>query len=63
MSAAGTAETEISTPKAPYLDTFTGDVLDPFWMPSGDGTNVSMAQANGELEFDFAAEYRPWRPQ
>ena len=38
MSTAGTSETEISTPKAPYLDTFTGDVLDPFWTPIADGT-------------------------
>ncbi len=62
MSAAGTAETEISTPKAPYLDTFTGDVLDPFWMPSGDGTNVSMAQANGELEFTLPPTTGPGGP-
>ncbi len=62
MDTPATSATDISTPKAPYLDTFTGDVLDPFWMPSGDGTNVSMAQANGELEFTLPPNTGPGGP-
>jgi Tol biopolymer transport system component len=33
MNANGSGETEISTPRAPYLDDFRGDRIDPFWAP------------------------------
>jgi dipeptidyl aminopeptidase/acylaminoacyl peptidase len=51
MNADGSDETEISTPRAPYLDTFSGDRIDPFWgIPFVTGGGVSIAQVNGELE-------------
>ncbi|HST17376.1 MAG TPA: hypothetical protein VLK36_06880 [Gaiellaceae bacterium] len=62
MHTDGTGETEISTPKAPYVDTFTGDVLDPFWTLEGDGTNVTAAQTNGELEFTLPPNTGPSGP-
>ena len=51
MNADGSGLTEISTPKAPYLDTFSGDRIDPFWgEPFLIGTGPSMAESNGRLE-------------
>jgi len=51
MNADGSGETEISTPRTPYLDTFSGDRIDPFWgIPFVTGSGVSLNQANGELE-------------
>jgi TolB protein len=51
MNADGSGDVEISTPKAPYLDTFTGNRIDPFWgIPFVQGGGVSIAQANDELE-------------
>ena len=48
----GTGETDISTPRIPYLDTFSGDRIDPFWgLPFVTGTGPSLQQANGQLEF------------
>jgi hypothetical protein len=49
----GTGEREISTPAIPYVDTFSGERLDPFWngpFAIGGGTLASMTQTNGELE-------------
>jgi TolB protein len=62
MSTDGTGESEISTPKAPYVDTFTGDVLDPFWTLEGDGTNVTVAQTTGRLEFTLPPDTGPGGP-
>jgi Tol biopolymer transport system component len=50
-NADGSGAVDVSTPKAPYLDTFSGSRLDPFWgQPFVTGGGVSIAQANGELE-------------
>jgi Tol biopolymer transport system component len=50
-NADGSGAVDISTPTTPYLDTFTGDRLDPFWgIPFAQGGGVSIEQANGELE-------------
>jgi Tol biopolymer transport system component len=51
MNADGTNETEISTPRAPYLDTFGADRIDPFWgTPFVTGTGPTIAEMNGRLE-------------
>jgi Tol biopolymer transport system component len=51
MNADGSGETEISTPRIPYLDAFDGDRIDPFWgSPFLTGTGPSMSEANGRLE-------------
>ncbi len=51
MNADGSGDVEISTPRVPYLDTFTGNSIDPFWgIPFIQGGGVSIAQANDELE-------------
>src|SRR5262249_55224688 len=40
-----------STPRAPYLDPFSGDRIDPFWgIPFLTGSGPSIAEANGMLE-------------
>lgn len=53
-NADGTGAVDISTPKAPYTDAFSGTQLNgDFWSgPSGlgGGSLASMTQANGELE-------------
>lgn len=47
----GTHEVEVTvTPSAPYLDTFTGTWVDPFWGVGHTGTGPTVAQANGQLE-------------
>ena len=51
MNADGSADTDISTPRAPWEDTFTGEQLDSTWMgPFITGSGVSMTQTNGQLE-------------
>jgi Tol biopolymer transport system component len=51
INADGTGETEISTPRTPYLDTFSSDRIDPFWgIPFITGSGVSINETNGELE-------------
>jgi dipeptidyl aminopeptidase/acylaminoacyl peptidase len=51
VNADGTGETEISTPRTPYLDTFSSDRIDPFWgIPFVEGSGVSINQTNRELE-------------
>lgn len=48
----GSNEVEItSLPTAPYLDTFSGDQIDPFWQPPGiHGSGPTSEQANGHFE-------------
>jgi dipeptidyl aminopeptidase/acylaminoacyl peptidase len=62
MDTAATSETDISTLKAPYVDTFTGDLLDPFWTTFADGSGFTMAQANGQLEFTLPPATAPGGP-
>ena len=62
MDTAATSATDISTPKAPYVDTFTGDALDPFWTTVAEGSGFTMAQANGQLEFTLPPETAPGGP-
>jgi TolB protein len=51
IGADGTGETDISTPRTPYLDTFSSDRIDPFWTPpSITGSGVSMTETNGQIE-------------
>ena len=53
MNADGSGETEISTPRIPYLDTFSGDRIDPFWS-SGvfNGTGPTIFEGDGLLQID-----------
>ena len=54
MNADGSGEREISTPRAPYLDTFSNDRIDPFWFgPSIIGSGPTVSQTNGRLEVSF----------
>ena len=47
----GTNEVEVTvTPAAPYVDTFTGSWIDPFWGIGSTGAGPSVAQTNGQLE-------------
>jgi dipeptidyl aminopeptidase/acylaminoacyl peptidase len=51
MNADGSGESEISTPRAPYLDTFNDDRIDPFWGdPFVTGSGPSLSETNGRLE-------------
>jgi Tol biopolymer transport system component len=56
MNADGTGETEVSTPHAPFLETFDTDLRDPIWQPIQFGTDTSFVQTNGELEFTLGAD-------
>lgn len=50
-NADGSGAVDISTPRTPYLDTFTGNRIDPFWgIPFSQGGGVSIGQTNGEIE-------------
>jgi len=62
MNTLATNETDISTLKAPYIDTFTGDQIDPFWTTFADGSGFTMAQANGQLEFTLPPDTAPGGP-
>jgi hypothetical protein len=56
MNADGSGETDVSTPRIPYLDTFDAAQIDPFWgqlFVQGNGPTIS--QANGQLEVDVPA--------
>jgi dipeptidyl aminopeptidase/acylaminoacyl peptidase len=56
MNADGSGVTEISTPRIPYLDTFSDDRIDPFWGgPFLTGSGPSMTEANGRLEVSVPA--------
>jgi Tol biopolymer transport system component len=57
MNADGSGETEISTPRIPYLDTFSGDRIDPFWgSPFLTGTGPSISESNGRLEVSVPSD-------
>lgn len=57
MNADGSGVTEISTPRIPYLDTFSDDRIDPFWGgPYLIGSGPSMAEANGRLEVSVPSD-------
>jgi dipeptidyl aminopeptidase/acylaminoacyl peptidase len=57
MNADGSGVTEISTPRAPYLDAFDGDRIDPFWIgPTIVGSGPSVSQANGRLEVSIPSD-------
>jgi hypothetical protein len=52
MNADGTGDQDVSTPRIPYVDTFNGTTVDPFWGTPfvAGGGGVSIAETNGELE-------------
>lgn len=53
MSNDGTGETEVSTPRIPYLDTFSDTRIDPFWSSGTfNGTGPTITEANGRLEIE-----------
>lgn len=57
MNADGSGESEISTPRAPYLDGFDGDRIDPFWgTPFVTGSGPSISETNGRLEVSMPSE-------
>jgi dipeptidyl aminopeptidase/acylaminoacyl peptidase len=57
MNSDGSGETEISTPRAPYLDTFNDDRIDPFWgTPFVTGSGPSISETNGRLEVAFPSD-------
>jgi Tol biopolymer transport system component len=56
MNADGTGETDVSTPRLPYLDTFDGPQIDPFWgQPFVQGNGPTVEQTNGQLEIGVPA--------
>jgi hypothetical protein len=57
MNPDGSGLTEISTPRVPYLDTFSGDRIDPFWgSPFLTGSGPSMDEENGRLEVSVPSD-------
>jgi dipeptidyl aminopeptidase/acylaminoacyl peptidase len=57
MNANGSAVTEISTPRIPYLDTFSDDRIDPFWFgPTIVGTGPTVSETNGRLEVSLPSD-------
>ena len=58
MNADGTGETDVSLrPQAPFVDTFTGELIDPFWnLDYRVGSGLSFTQANGRLEITVPAD-------
>jgi dipeptidyl aminopeptidase/acylaminoacyl peptidase len=58
----GTGETEISTPHAPFVETFSSDLRDPIWHTIQFGTDTSFAQQNGRLEITLGADAQPGGP-
>jgi Tol biopolymer transport system component len=49
-------EVEVTTPTVPYIDTFSGGYLDPFWHDRTSGDGSSLAQVNGHLEETFSSD-------
>jgi Tol biopolymer transport system component len=63
VNADGSGETQVTLqPTAPYLDTFTGNRIDPFWHSILTGTGSSLAQVNGRLEETIAADAQQGGP-
>jgi hypothetical protein len=59
MNADGTNETEISTPRSPYLDMFSGDRIDLFWgIPFATGSGPTIAETNSRLRRKGGARCR-----
>jgi dipeptidyl aminopeptidase/acylaminoacyl peptidase len=57
MNADGSAVTEISTPRIPYLDTFSDDRIDPFWFgPTIVGSSPTVSETNGRLEVSIPSD-------
>ncbi|HKD34449.1 MAG TPA: hypothetical protein VKB73_13450 [Gaiellaceae bacterium] len=57
MNADGSGVTEISTPRIPYLDTFSDDRIDPFWgTPFVTGSGPSISETNGRLEVSMPSD-------
>ena len=58
MNADGSGEIDVSLrPQASFVDTFTGDLLDPFWFADYRvGSGLSYTQANGRLEITVPAD-------
>jgi len=53
MNTDGTGEMEVSTPRIPYLDTFSDTRIDPFWSSGTfNGTGPTITEASGRLEID-----------
>jgi Tol biopolymer transport system component len=53
MNTDGTGETEVTTPRIPYLDTFSDTRIDPFWSSGTfNGTGPTVSEVNGRLEFN-----------
>ena len=55
----GTGETDISTPHAPFLETFSSAAKDPIWHTIQRGTDTSFVQQNGRLEITIGANSQP----
>jgi dipeptidyl aminopeptidase/acylaminoacyl peptidase len=57
MNAEGSGESEISTPRIPYLDTFSGDRIDSFWgSPFVTGSGPLISETNGRLEVSIPSD-------
>jgi dipeptidyl aminopeptidase/acylaminoacyl peptidase len=57
MNPDGSGETEISTPRVPYLDSFSDERIDPFWgIPFVTGSGPSIAETNGRLEVSMPSD-------
>ena len=53
MNTDGSDEMDVSTPRIPYLDTFSDTRIDPFWSSGTfNGTGPTITEANGRLEID-----------
>jgi len=53
MNADASGDHDISTPAIPYVDTFSGNAIDPFWgRPFATGTGPTIGAVNGKLEVD-----------
>src|ERR671931_389439 len=56
-NADGSAATEISTPRIPYLDTFSDDRIDPFWFgPTIVWSSPTVSETNGRLEVSIPSD-------
>jgi TolB protein len=58
----GSGETDISTPHAPFLETFSNSTRDPVWHTIQTGTDTTLAQQNGRLEITLGADAVPGGP-